>query len=114
MNPELGAELTRLAARAGYAGRGSTSRLHHVLTESHGVSVTRQSVAYWLSGDRIPEIGSLVGLLDCLSVVGDERRRVVELAHPATRRIDSPNTRNRLEEDDIETIVDPPTPPGAA
>jgi hypothetical protein len=112
VNPELGAELTRLAARAGYSGPGAVSRLHIVLTACHGVNVTAQAVRYWLGGERVPELGSLVGLLDCLSVVGDERRKVVQLAHPATSRIDSPVSLNRIEEDDIPTVVDPTTPPG--
>lgn len=115
MNQALGAELSRLAARAGYVGHGSVTRLHAELAQAHGVMVTRQAVAYWLSGERVPELGALVGLLDCLSVVGEERRRVVEIGHPATSRIDSPvDAWNRLTEDDIDTIVDPTTTPGGA
>lgn len=87
----LGARLTAAAARAGYSGTEAIGRLHHEISTHHGVSVTRQALVYWLNGERVPRLESLVGLLDALGIYGSERRALIELAHPSVRRIDSPN-----------------------
>jgi hypothetical protein len=87
----LGARLTAAAARAGYGPPDGISRLHDEIVRHHGVTVTRQALAYWLAGERVPRLESLVGLLDALGIYGSERRALVELAHPSVRRIDSAN-----------------------
>lgn len=60
--------------RARMAATGLTPpALRHEL-ERVGVSVTRQSIHAWLSGERTPEPRNLVALFEVLLVAAEDRR----------------------------------------
>lgn len=81
-NRALGEKLSALVNNAGYGDKGGKERFRRLLAEKHAFHPGLQSILYWLSGERNPELTTLRVLLDALGVHGDERNQIVRLALP--------------------------------
>ena len=107
MNGKYIAFATRLRARMQAVGIKTNVELG-VRLENARARTGENMISRWTMGHARPWGDRLEALLDVLGVVDVAQRN--EWKAEAY----SPASSNRLEEDDIATVVDPPTPPGAA
>ncbi|MEQ1571434.1 MAG: hypothetical protein ABMA64_37755 [Myxococcota bacterium] len=113
MNRVLGEKLTQLVDRAGY-GRGRRTALRDMLATRYEHRISLQTLLYWLSGERTPELASLRVLLDALGVHGAPRNEVVRLALPEGLLSQLPMSENRPSTGVVDPEHDPVGPQDVA